>query len=275
MKLPKTFRPNKDLEKKTEDLINFHFPEYSKKRVERLVNTSELFLEEQKKIGLYFKSIEQRYNIANDLVKNMLYTNLDLEGFIKSLPIDNKCEPLGIYISALINKLIEEDDIIILDANNEFLGLGSYLERGTLMVKGDIGHETGYSMKGGKIIVKGSVKDMPGFNMLDGKIIINGYAGRWVGNCMEGGEILIGRDVENRVGNEMRGGQIIVNGNAGNDTGNGMKKGTIIIKGSAGEHTGLSSEKDAVIKIYGGITSINYNSCKGTIYQRDKKIWPK
>ncbi|MBU4502540.1 MAG: hypothetical protein KKA79_08130, partial [Nanoarchaeota archaeon] len=84
---------------------------------------------------------------------------------------------IGFYLSALINKIIQPDDVITLNITEEVDGLGTKLQHGTLIVNGDVGDDVGHAMAGGKLIVKGNIASSVGYCMEGGEIHING--------CME------------------------------------------------------------------------------------------
>jgi hypothetical protein len=118
----------------------------------------------------------------------------------------------GAFLSALINKVIEDGDILEIKTPYCFYGLGTELSKGKVIIHGNV-HSAGEYMKSGQLVV-------------------NGNGGNHVGAYMEGGVL-------------------IVNGNVEDDAGEYMKGGTLIIRGNAGALTGEESEPGATIKIYG------------------------
>ena len=50
---------------------------------------------------------------------------------------------MGIYISALINKIITEEDIITLRPNEELDGMGLSLQKGTLIIESNVKNNAG------------------------------------------------------------------------------------------------------------------------------------
>ncbi|MGI0101691.1 MAG: hypothetical protein ACREA7_03740 [Nitrosotalea sp.] len=105
----------------------------------------------------------------------------------------------GLFISAAVNKVMQEDDKVILD----FAGLGCTvdcigyrLERGKLAFRGNAGDYVGEAMSGGEITVQGNTGYYVGYDMSGGHIIIQGNTEGHVGTYMSGGVI----DIEGKLG---------------------------------------------------------------------------
>lgn len=179
MDIPKSFKPkNKSLELKIKQ-------GYSPKRVSILLDSCNEFIEKQKG-----KDFPTAYKIGKKLAKTYSYTKQDLEYLSKR--IDSDCEWLGVYLSALANKVIKKEDNIILTLDACLSCIGMYMKKGTITVKGDILDYTGQFMEGGKIIVEGN-------------------AGEETGRFMEGGVIEVYGKIKS-ISSNLLGGAILKNG---------------------------------------------------------------
>lgn len=219
MKLPQTFVPNKGLEEKIKELLEYESRiKYDPNNVSCLYKSCNRFIEEVKTDDLKIM-----YGKSKRLIEKLQinYTTHDIEALSRRIgklntPWKVYISNLGIYFSALINEIIAEKDRIELTLKKELDGLGLYLEIGELVVKGNLGSFTGSFMKGGKMTVAGNVNKYAGYSMEDGIIIVKGNTGDHLGYNMPGGEI----------------------------------------------------------RVQGKILDIERITCKGTIYHKDKRVWP-
>lgn len=202
MKLPKSFISKKvldQLKEPEEQTCNPKTVEYLLETCEEFLETYDKFL--QKQTDSDYKAA---YSIGEELAKEIKYAKLDVEELsqkIKEETLNYSWQPriesknkerryLGIYISALINKVIKEDDIITLKLNLELEAIGMRLKRGTLITQGNVGNYLGSEMEGGEIVAEGRVKDFIGLSMKGGKITLKGeIQAHYIGLCMTGGEI--------------------------------------------------------------------------------------
>ncbi|MBE8540401.1 formylmethanofuran dehydrogenase subunit C [Geoglobus acetivorans] len=134
--------------------------------------------------------------------------------------------------------------------------VGTGMDDGEIVIKGNIGANCGAYMKGGRITIEGSADDWLGAEMKDGEIIVKGNAKNLIGcayygnpSGMQGGKILIEGNAGNYIGEKMTGGTIEIKGNAGDFIGTEMKGGEIIIHGNCGYAGG--DMKAGTIKIGG------------------------
>jgi len=183
MKLPKSFRPDKNLEDKTEQLIKNpkslipHDPE----KVLQIVKKSEYYLDQLK---AKHRAFVDMYRLATWLTEDLKYTQPDIEEFTRNIMKKEEDDKfLGFYLSALINKIIQKDDIMNLTLNTYLTGVGAYLQKGTMIVEGNAGRFTGYGMEDGEIIVEGNAGNYTGHEMTGGKIFVNGKIGILDENC--------------------------------------------------------------------------------------------
>jgi len=109
------------------------------------------------------------------------------------------------------------------------------------------------SMERGEVIINGNVGMHLGEKMSGGKIVVNGNVSGWAGSAMKGGIIEIHGDASDYLASPyrgtsigMRGGEIIVDGNVGSDCACYMKGGVIKIKGNAGPFLGFHMIKGTI-----------------------------
>jgi len=162
MKLPKSFRPNKDLENKIRQLIIK--PITKKQQKNQIYKPYYEFLKKEDE----FKEKETAYTTAEELTGSINYTLPDIEEFSKTITKHNKYT--GYFISVLINKIITNKDTIILETSQPIDCIGTRLKKGTLIIKEQVGNYTGMMMKGGNIIIEGKTGHSPGYKKTGGKI---------------------------------------------------------------------------------------------------------
>jgi len=190
MKIPETFKPEKNLEENIERLIKG--PRYRPGDIRNLLQNFNEFLKQE-------EFLTNDYIIAqNHFVNKIDYRLKDVEEFVKVVPVNNDLElrRLGLYLSAMINKVIikEDENIVIID--RVLPHVGAYLETGMIIVECDTMGWLGHYMTGGLILVKGN-------------------AGNYIGHKISGGEIIVQKNAGDYVAMDMTGGNIIVKGNAG------------------------------------------------------------
>jgi len=179
MKLPKIFKPKKKQKKTIKKLLkeNSH-------TISELKDAYHEFSKEQKTLTL-----AEKYKLGETIAGTINYTKIELENLLEAMmPVEKT--GLGFYLSTLVNKIIKENDEITLNMKNQIIThLGSYLEKGTLIINGDAGSWTGYNMKGGTLIIKGHAKNFIGYYMKNGKMVVEKDLGYDTGCNMDGGEI--------------------------------------------------------------------------------------
>ncbi len=140
-------------------------------------------------------------------------------------------EKAGLFLSALINTGPKGTYVIMtghLDLPPDFIGHSNEAGRG-IIVEGNSGSYTGYSMNEGSITVRGSAGHLLGELMSGGSIIVEGDAGNSAGDSMSGGSITVKGNVGHSLGKYMKGGKITVNGNTGDRVGWDKEGGEIIL----------------------------------------------
>jgi len=130
------------------------------------------------------------YQIGERLAKELKYTKSDLENVVGNLyQGDDLSKPyvfhknfllrftyeksIGVYISALVNKIIGEYPLN-LHIRTLLQGIGCFQKKGTLVVYGSVGKMAGYKMEGGLLVINGNTSWGTGYDMTGGKLIVNG-----------------------------------------------------------------------------------------------------
>ena len=211
------------------------------------------------------KSFRKSYNAKNIELFSLMLPKLQVKD------IKDKEDKIGIYLSHIINKSLDNKIIIHVNDSLNYLG---YLNTKELIIKGHAGNWIGWNMKSGKIHVYGNVGNGIGFEMRGGKIIVNGDAGCDVGYKMRKGIISVKGNVVWKVGREMKNGMIVVEGNAGWSVGMWMGDGKIIINGDAGNQVG-NSMIGGEIHINGDYGNIPHPDFRCNIYHKGQFIYDK
>lgn len=223
MKLPKTFTHKKGL-KDIESLLKGY--NHSPLATTHLLDISEQFSEK----GEF--SYGKRYLKGVELTKNLKYTLKDVEELTKNIGLIRQDPYFGVFLSVLINKVITKEDKIVLTLDGKLNGLGMCLQKGTVVIEGDLHDNTGAYMEGGKLIVKGNTNNLTGHSMKGGELIIKGNTNDWTGNFMEGGKVTVEGNAGSYTGSYMRLGEITIGGDTGDAIGNCMRGGKITVKGN-------------------------------------------
>lgn len=190
MKLPQSFRPNKDLENKIIQLTegSLRLEKANPVAVSKLLNSFQEFL---KISNEKFLTIDESYAVGKKLAHGLDYAKYDLEEISSWLKAINHGDTYqGIYLSALINKIIKDDENIMIRPTTILSCIGSYLQKGKLIVEGHTASFTGHKMMGGELHIKGDCGVSAGNQMKEGKIIVQGSLDNDVGPSMSGGEII-------------------------------------------------------------------------------------
>jgi len=196
MKIPKSFRLEKDLDEKVEELLKQEklrgTPD--SKVVGQLLETCDIFIyrinAKQSSQGTRFEGIR--------LANSVNYTGADLKFLSSAIQVkSDDYHDLGFYLSILANKIVPEGDSITLEINSELHGLGAFLDKDiTLIIDGDSYGFAGADMKDGRLIINGSCQLHTGWDMTGGEIIIEGSGGHNVGWLMKGGVIRVHGNIE-------------------------------------------------------------------------------
>lgn len=135
-------------------------------------------------------------------------------------------------------------------------GLGTGLERGEILIEGNIGREVGARMRGGRISVTGNAGWGAGLELAGGVVEIGGSAGPRAGGAplgakrgMTGGELIIRGSVGTEAGACMRRGLVAVAGDAGEGAGRAMLAGTVVVFGTTGPAPGQWSKRGTILAL--------------------------
>ncbi|MCG2717431.1 MAG: hypothetical protein L6408_01170 [Nanoarchaeota archaeon] len=191
MKLPKSFRPDKDLEENIQRLLEsegYDQESFDSHTVEGLLMCCDDFLYECSR-----QMTTPLRSVAKSVLGSATYTKNELEVLSRSMKSDDGTNILGFFFSELINNIIDPTMVLNLKFNYPFDGLCAELGFGVVKIKGNVGRYLGQCMDGGSIIVEGN-------------------AGSWLGHMMYNGNITVNGDADFRVGDEMKGGSIEVYG---------------------------------------------------------------
>lgn len=189
MYIPKTFQPEGNMDKKTEDLMIEPKIIFSYDKVESMLAGCETFLIGKDNV------IDLRYGTAENIVKEIEYSKNELQSFCEQLKMFESCLHFlcaGTYLSALINKIIKEDEEIVLHLSHlekKLERIGSFFSKGNLIVYGNGHSNAGELMRGGQVRIKGNVDNCAGLRMYGGKLVIEGTAGDETAYKMSGGEL--------------------------------------------------------------------------------------
>lgn len=160
-------------------------------------------------------------------------TLADIDAFCKSITeAEWYGHSLGLFVSALMNRFCEDEDVLhvtpvrwVLDS-----GLGSFLERGTLVVHGDVEYDAGADLRGAraKVVVKGNVKSGYGDRLKAGTLVIEGQVSGTGFREMTGGHGIVkgidprGNFVSEGIGDRQRGGNLEIHCDVPNAMGLGV-----------------------------------------------------
>ncbi|MBM3200379.1 hypothetical protein FJZ53_05555 [Candidatus Woesearchaeota archaeon] len=191
MKIPELFLQEKGLNERVDRLLK-HSAKNHTKTVERIICQCEYFLEQEQGVNG-----DNKYIIGRTLANQIFYTKRDVEEFSKVLMKDpilsNVLEQesgLGFFFSALINKVLKKKEKINLHMGGKINGMGAYLERGELLVHGDVHNWAGFFLNGGTVKILGSARDYTAHGMNKGRLYVKDNLGGTVGYQAIGGEIL-------------------------------------------------------------------------------------
>ena len=128
----------------------------------------------------------------------------------------------GIFISACVNKSVEEGIELDVDIPFSYMGFRNNNE----------------------VLVNGNLGKYAGEQMIGGKLTINGDAGKYLGNKLCGGKIIVTGSCDERPGYRMRGGEIIIKGSCGGHIAPFAKGGTIRLYG---DYSGIDPTSNATV----------------------------
>ncbi len=158
---------------------------------------------------------------------NLPWTLADISEFTQNeRHNDSNNSELGVFVSALINRVIKPKDELELVPREGIFddNLCIFLERGTVHIRGDVNKNVAYKNSGGSVVVHGTAHTGYGDFMSGGSLVIDFVRGGGVA-CVSGGTIQLG--TSQPAFPEIRYDFSLNNGIAFNQSGNSK----IIIKG--------------------------------------------
>jgi formylmethanofuran dehydrogenase subunit C len=158
--------------------------------------------------------------------------------------------------------------IFIKDSCEKLDSIGKELDRGEMIIEGDVGAYLAMAMQGGSITVRGNSGIFTACELKDGLVQIDGNTDDFVGAAltgnklgMQGGMVLVKGNVGARVGDHMRRGIILVEGNAGDYLGSRMTAGTIAVMGEVGRHIGYAMRRGTLLLWQQPDLPANFKDC--------------
>jgi hypothetical protein len=133
------------------------------------------------------KEYYDKYNLAALLVEDLFCDARTVEAFSLALSSFDG-DIAGYFLSALINNSEGQDFVIHTQGHETRSDLLGFKNTKDIVVRGDVGHNTGYMMESGSIKIEGNSGCALGLDMRGGIISISGDAAD-VGEGMVGGEI--------------------------------------------------------------------------------------
>lgn len=148
-------------------------------------------------------------------------------------------------------------DRVVIEGGSGLLDcVGAELDKGTVIVDGEVGMSAGRKMRGGRLEIRGDAGAWLASGLAGGIVAIKGSAGSYVGGQqaqagdkfgMTGGTVVIEGDAGDRAGERMRRGTIIVRGRCGANAGSRMIGGTIWTERGFGAAPGLLMRRGSLI----------------------------
>lgn len=230
MKIPTIFLPEqRSLERNIEDILKKEMDARPDPvAVKALLKSCEELSKVRLELNNSNPEVPEMYERYNQLAEKIDYSKKDLERFCRILYLEKNSGDvfLGLYISALVNKIIKEEDDIILEPAFKLSGLGAFLPRGSLRIIGNTLAYTGAYMAGGALVLVGDSGSFTGMKKKGGDITVTHDAGSFAASymeggtfkakklesfsvyCMENGKVVADEIEDNNIGWMMRGGEL-------------------------------------------------------------------
>jgi formylmethanofuran dehydrogenase subunit C len=134
--------------------------------------------------------------------------------------------------------------------------LGAGMQRGEIVVQGNVGRHAGESMAGGTLSVVGNAGDWLATDMTGGEVLVRGNAGDHVAAALPGSEtgvrgglVVINGDVGCLAATRMRRGLLGIGGSCGEATAFEMRAGTVLVAGRLGRRAGIGMRRGSLIAL--------------------------
>jgi formylmethanofuran dehydrogenase subunit C len=167
--------------------------------------------------------------------------------------------PFGGHVRSIADLFFIEgmggDGPLVIEIGDERLdGVGAGLDRGEIIVDGDVGFAAGRGMTGGVLRIAGNAGDYVGAELSGGRIEVKGNAGDHAGAAssgsrrgMSGGVLAIHGSAGVRLAERQRGGLIVLGGDAGEGMATDMIAGTVAVAGTIGPLAGRGMKRGTVL----------------------------
>ncbi len=130
------------------------------------------------------------------------YTIRDIEKFYSSLTPGVNTIDAGVFVSAAINNIIRDGDMVVLRNHRITLHyMGTRLSRGTEIIEGGALNFLGYKMRGGTLILKGDALNFAATEMTGGNIEVLGRLASSAADGMHGGRLIVNQRAGYNIGN--------------------------------------------------------------------------
>ena len=134
--------------------------------------------------------------------------------------------------------------------------LGAGMQRGEIVVQGNVGRHAGEAMAGGTLSVLGDAGDWLAAEMNGGEVLVRGNSGDHVAAALPGSEtgvrgglIAINGDVGCLAGARMRRGVLGIGGSCGEAAAFEMRAGTVLVAGRVGRRSGMGMRRGSLIAL--------------------------
>ena len=134
--------------------------------------------------------------------------------------------------------------------------LGADMQRGEIVVQGNVGRHAGEAMAGGTLSVQGNAGDWLAADMTGGEVLVRGNAGDHVAAAspgnetgVRGGLIVINGDVGCLAATRMRRGLLGIGGSCGEAAAFEMRAGTVLVAGRVGRRSGVGMRRGSLIAL--------------------------
>jgi len=134
--------------------------------------------------------------------------------------------------------------------------LGAGMQRGEIVVQGNVGRHAGEAMAGGTLSVQGDAGDWLAADMTGGEVLVRGNAGDHVAAALPGSEtgvrgglIAINGDVGCLAAARMRRGVLGIGGSCGEAAAFELRAGTVLVAGRVGRRSGMGMRRGSLIAL--------------------------
>ncbi len=146
-------------------------------------------------------------------------------------------------------------DTITIDGGSTRLDfIGASLDKGTIIIDGNVGAYAGHKMTSGRLDIRGNAGQYFASSLIDGLVTVAGNVGDHLGapkrgerDGIQGGNIIVHGTIGDFAGERMRRGTLIARGNIGSSAGARMMGGTIWATRGFGASPGVQMRRGMLI----------------------------